>query len=453
MHLGDFRLGDTIDFKFTTITSAGAAITLAGSPAAACYPGNSTTEITAGITLSVDFDARTGLHNVRIVASSGNGYATATNYAVVLTAGTVDGTSVVGYVVAHFSVENHSALRPATAGRQLAVEADGMAHADVKEWLGAAPNALQSGRVDGYLGAAAAGVIAAATFAAGALDAVWSTAARTLTGFGTLAADVWAAATRRLTDGTNIVLAKGTGVTGFNDLSAAQVNTEVDTALTDIHLDHLLAADYDPGSKPGVATALLNELVESDAGVSRFTANALEQAPSGGGGVADWTAGEREQIRHRLGIDGTAAAPAATPSLATAAAVDDVPTNAELAAALAGLNNLSAADIRTAVGLATNNLDAQLAAKSTSAEVAAVAAAIAALPNAAAIVTALLDAADAIETGVTPRIALRSILAMVAGIITGAETTTPTIMNPAGTATRVQMTTDADGNRSNVVLT
>lgn len=77
-------------------------------------------------------------------------------------------------------------------------------------------------------------------------------------------------------------IAKGDQLTGLNDLSAADVNTQVDTALTDIHLDHLLAADYDPASKPGTATALLNELVESDSGVSRFTANALEQAPTGG---------------------------------------------------------------------------------------------------------------------------------------------------------------------------
>jgi hypothetical protein len=76
-------------------------------------------------------------------------------------------------------------------------------------------------------------------------------------------------------------------IAALNDLSAAQVNTEVDTALSDIHLDHLLAVDYDPASKPGTATALLNELVESDAGVSRFTANALEQAPSGGASAAD----------------------------------------------------------------------------------------------------------------------------------------------------------------------
>ena len=68
-------------------------------------------------------------------------------------------------------------------------------------------------------------------------------------------------------------------------LSLANINSEVDTALTDIHLDHLLAADYDPASPPGTSTALLNELIENDGGVSRFTVNALEQAPSGGGGL------------------------------------------------------------------------------------------------------------------------------------------------------------------------
>jgi len=77
-----------------------------------------------------------------------------------------------------------------------------------------------------------------------------------------------------------------TGFSGLNDLSAAEVNTQVDTALSDIHLDHLLAVDYDPASKPGTGTALLNELVENDSGVSRFTTNALENAPSGTGASA-----------------------------------------------------------------------------------------------------------------------------------------------------------------------
>lgn len=69
-----------------------------------------------------------------------------------------------------------------------------------------ASNAITSAKI-------ADGALTAAKFASGAFDAVWSVT------------------TRLLTAGTNIVLAKGTGVTGFNDLSAAQVNAEVDAAL------------------------------------------------------------------------------------------------------------------------------------------------------------------------------------------------------------------------------
>jgi len=47
-------------------------------------------------------------------------------------------------------------------------------------------------------------------------------------------AQIWAETTRVLTAGTNIVLSKGVGVTGFNDLSSAQVNAEMlDVLVTD----------------------------------------------------------------------------------------------------------------------------------------------------------------------------------------------------------------------------
>lgn len=91
----------------------------------------------------------------------------------------------------------------------------------------------------GWLTAAgiADGALTAAKFAAGAFDAVWSVAARTLTSFGSLVADiataVWSATTRVVTAGTNIVLAKGVGVTGFNDISEAQANAQADQALAD----------------------------------------------------------------------------------------------------------------------------------------------------------------------------------------------------------------------------
>lgn len=91
-------------------------------------------------------------------------------------------------------------------------------------------------------------------------------------------------------DGANLTEAGGTGnhftAVSWNSAWDAEVQSEVQDAIEANHLDHLLAVDYDPASKPGTATALLNELIESDAGVSRFTANALEQSPSGSGGDA-----------------------------------------------------------------------------------------------------------------------------------------------------------------------
>jgi hypothetical protein len=211
------------------------------------------------------------------------------------------------------------------------------------------------------------------------------------------AADVWATATRLLTAGTNIVLAKGVGVTGFNDLSAAQVNTEADTALT----------DYDGPTNAELATAL-----------------------------------------------GTA---------------DDA-----VLAAVAALNNLSQANVRTAVGLASANLDTQLGDLPTNAELAtalgtaddAVLAAIAALNNLAAgaamtltsgertaIANALLDLADTIEVGLTLRNAQRLQSSAAAGKLSGAATTTAVLRNAvADSKDRITATVDADGNRSAVTL-
>ncbi|ADV12940.1 hypothetical protein [Mesorhizobium ciceri] len=89
----------------------------------------------------------------------------------------------------------------------------------------------------------AAGALTAAKFAANALDAVWSTT------------------TRILTAGTNIVLAKGTGVTGFNDLDAPGVRTAV--GMASANLDTQLAAignktinlPPDPADASDIATA------------------------------------------------------------------------------------------------------------------------------------------------------------------------------------------------------
>jgi len=107
MYLGDFRANATVRGHFNTRKADGTPITLAGSPTLAVYKDGSTTESTAGVTLTVGFDSRTGLHLFAIDTSSdGAFYTAAADYRIVITAGTVDGISVVGTKVGEFSIEN-----------------------------------------------------------------------------------------------------------------------------------------------------------------------------------------------------------------------------------------------------------------------------------------------------------------------------------------------------------
>jgi hypothetical protein len=71
----------------------------------------------------------------------------------------------------------------------------------------------------------------------------------------------------------------------------------------------------------------------------------------------------------------------------------------------------------------------------------------------AAIAAAILDLADGIETGITPRQAERLILAALCGKLSGAATTTVTIRNAIDSKNRIVATVDADGNRTAVTLT
>lgn len=110
-YFGDILLGSTIVIPFTTVATTGAPAQLAGttSTTISIYPGASTTQITAGATLTTDNDGITGFNVVSIAATGGNGFAVATDYSVVLATGTVGGTNVQGYVVGAFSIQNRMA--------------------------------------------------------------------------------------------------------------------------------------------------------------------------------------------------------------------------------------------------------------------------------------------------------------------------------------------------------
>ena len=108
-YLGDYAEDyPTLNFKFTTrdVQGAGSPPFALASGVISVYSGNSTTQSTAGIVLTTPFDSVVGLNHVLIDLSADAFYAVGTDYQVVITTGTVNSISVVGEVVAHFSIEN-----------------------------------------------------------------------------------------------------------------------------------------------------------------------------------------------------------------------------------------------------------------------------------------------------------------------------------------------------------
>lgn len=289
----------------------------------------------------------------------------------------------------------------------------------------------------------------------------------------------------------------GAGLTAvpWNSAWDAEVQSEVQDAIEANHLDHLLAVTYDPASKPGAADALLNELVESDGGVSRFTANALEQAPTGGSAPTASEIADEVETRslivgtnndktgYGLADDAITAAKfdesTAFPvkqndagstaiartggdadtletlsdqldAKASQASVDDLPTNAELATALGTADDAVLAQVAL-VKAKTDNLPSDPADQSAveAAIDAAETAILAAIPTAAQNAAGLLDLSNGIETGLTPRQAFRLMVAAMAGEISGGGTTTIVIRNAvADSKDRITATVDAQGNRT-----
>lgn len=122
----------------------------------------------------------------------------------------------------------------------------------------------------------------------------------------------------------------GAGLTAitFDDSDVLEAIDAVDEGLI---LANSTLADLD-AAVSNVAGEVNNmySAYEPDGGGYRLTTNALEQAPTGSGGAADWTSEEKQQMRYRLGLDGATDVPGATANLATQASVNDIPTNAEL---------------------------------------------------------------------------------------------------------------------------
>lgn len=278
-----------------------------------------------------------------------------------------------------------------------------------------------TGNLSGSIGSVAAAGIAAATFAANALDAVWS------------------ATTRLLTAGTNIALAKGVGVTGFNDIAAgaamtltsgerAAIANEVETQIIDeTDSEKVLTAITDKIASVNpslggltlaaiasqVRTELTTELARIDVAISTRLATAGYTSPL-----------DAAAVRAALGMSSA--------NLDTQ--IDALPTNGELATALAGADDATLAQIAL-VKAKTDMIPAAPAA-------------VGDVPTANQNADALLDRTAGVETGLTPREWLRLGASVLFGKASGLATTTAIYRDFGDTKPRITATVDADGNRT-----
>ena len=164
-----------------------------------------------------------------------------------------------------------------------------------------------------------------------------------------------------------------------------------------------------------------------------FATAALANAPSGTGASAASIRAEMDSNSTRLAnLDATMTSRMATYTQPTGFLAATFPSGT-----IANTTNITAgtvASVTVVNGLAANIITAASIATDAGTELA----------------QALLDLSDGIETGLTPRGALRIVTAASAGKLSGAATSSVVIRNVGDTKPRITATVDADGNRSAV---
>lgn len=355
-YLGDFAPAATIRSMWNSSDSNGASITRSTNGTISVYKDGGTTQSTAGVTDTEDFDSLTGVHLVAIDTSAdGTFYSAGSDFVVVLSAATID-TRTVNAALFQFSLNNRTPLRPTTAGRTLDVSAGGEAGVD------------------------------------------WANVGSPTTTLGL----------------------SGTTVGVVTDLADGAINAAT------------LAADTITAAKIA-ADAITDAKVASDVTIASVTGS-VGSVATGGIASSSFAAGA---------IDAAAiAANAIGASELAADAVTEIQS---------GLSTLDAAGIRTAVGLASANLDTQLftIVGYIDTEVASI---LAAVDTEVAAIKAKTDLIPGTTDGKTFSQLVTLIAAVLLGKASGLDTTTAIYRAIDDSKARVTATVDADGNRSAVTL-
>jgi hypothetical protein len=124
-------------------------------------------------------------------------------------------------------------------------------------------------------------------------------------GFGSGTITATSVADDTIDSGTIASNAIGNAEIANDAITANKIHSDVTT-----ELQNGLATQSSVNSIDGIVDNIFTAF-EVDGGVYRLTTNALEQL------ATDWSVTEKNQIRHRLGLDGTTSTPSASPSLGT----------------------------------------------------------------------------------------------------------------------------------------
>lgn len=292
------KLDDTIYLHFGTASASTGAATDADSTPT-CTVEEDGVALGYGPTVT---NVATGLYRITIVCTTGNGFEAGKRYSifVVATVGGVTGRDG----VAEFEVVTRSTddlAFPATSGRSLSVESDGMVYADLREWLGTAPLALASQRVQVLTDAITAGIVNAT--AAPNLDAAVSTRALEAGGnlatvlariIGTLAAGTHVAQTG---DSFARIGATGSGLTTL--AAAADLATLLARVVGTIAAGTHSPQSGDAFARIGAAGAALTAL--GDARIANLDAAVSSRGTADPGDAMTLTAGERTAISNAVG--------------------------------------------------------------------------------------------------------------------------------------------------------
>lgn len=387
-HLGDFDASTVLYGKFTTYKpSTGAPFTLGGTPALSVYKDNSTTQSTTGVTLTVDFDSVTGLHHFAIDTSAdGTFYAAGSFFDIVITTGTVDSVSAVGTVVGSFTLRKTAALKPTTAGRTLDVSAGGEAgvdwanvgsptttvnlsgttvktatdvETDTQDIQSRLPAALVGGRIDANAGAISGDSVAADNLEA-ALDG---------TGGVAITAAITGSITGNLSGSVGSVTGAVGSVTGNVGGNVVGSVASVTASVTVGAIQAAAVADlFDTDSGTTYASAVAGSLVKEiadNAGGSALTAAGIADAVWDEALSGHLTSGSTGEALNAAGAAGDPWITALPGAYTSGQAGYIVGTNLDalISSRLASASYtapLDAAGTRSAVGLASANLDTQL---------------------------------------------------------------------------------------------